>query len=102
LAPRKAFNRKGREETRTAEEIVREIRTQRRRQWLLPPLARSSKDDRSNSLPETVSKISAVVPDVAAVGAQVAAVASQIAPVMTDVAALVACSPVISVAKIAP
>ena len=71
---------------------------QRRRQWLLPPLARASKDDRSNSLPEAVSKISAVVPDVATVGAEVAPVTSQIAFIATDVASFVACRPIISVA----
>ena len=82
--------------------VAKNIKTQRRRQRLLPPLARSSKYDRSNSLPETLSKISAIVPDVATVRTQVAAVASQIALVTTDVAALVAGSPIVSMAKVAP
>ena len=69
---------------------------------MLPPLVRFSKYDRSNSLPEAPSKISAVMPDVATVGTQVAVVASQIALVTTDVAALVAGSPIVSMAHVAP
>lgn len=83
--------------------VVREhLRMQKRRQWLLPPLVLASKYDRSNSLPEAPSKISAIVPDVATVGTQVATVASQIALVTSDVAAFVAGGPVIPMAQVTP
>ena len=94
--------RKGREEAGVGEQAPQEVRRQRRRQWLLPPLARSWRYDRSNSLPETVSKISAVVPDVATVGTQVAAVTSQIAFIAADIAAFVTGRPIISMSKVAP
>jgi hypothetical protein len=75
---------------------------QRRRQWLLPPVAPLFEYDRSNSLSETSSKISAIVPYVATVGTPVAAAASQIAFIAANVATFVTGSPVIPMAKVAP